>query len=189
MLKKHKNFDSEKLFKRKDQFSGYKYCPYCSAKLITGEYDGTTRLACRSDNCDFIFYQNPVPAAGAIIIEDNKILLVQRAHPPKIGDWCIPAGFMEWNEHPTQTAIREIAEETGLDIKIDTFFEVYSGKDDPRNNAVLILYLAQNIGGSLKAMDDALDVRFFGFNEIPSNIAFESHIQAISDYQERYLPK
>ena len=187
MLEKHKNFDSKKLFDRKEKYSGYKFCPYCSNKLIAGEYDGTIRPACISDNCDFIFYQNPVPAAGAIIVEDNKILLVQRAHPPKIGDWCVPAGFMEWNEHPTQTAIREIAEETGLDIKIDSFFEVYSGKDDPRNNAVLILYLAQYIGGSLKAMDDALDVKFFGFDEIPSNIAFESHIQAIADYRDRYL--
>jgi len=187
MADKYKNFDSKKLFDRKDRYSGYKFCPFCSCKLTPGKYDGTVRLACSDTNCDFIFYQNPIPAAGAIVIDKNRILLVQRAHPPKIGYWCIPAGFMEWNEHPVQTAVREVSEETGLDIEIESFFEVYSGKDDPRNNAVLILYLAKNIGGKLKAMDDALDVRFFEFDNIPSNIAFESHIQAISDYRKRYL--
>lgn len=189
MLDKHKNFNPQKLFNRKNEFSGYKFCPFCASKLILGKHDGIVRLACSSLDCDFIFYQNPVPAAGAIVIEENKILLVQRAHQPKIGDWCIPAGFMEWNEHPVQTAIREVSEETGLLIEIDSFFEVYSGKDDPRNNAVLILYLAKRTGGELKAMDDALDVRFYGFDDIPSNIAFESHIKAIADYRDRYLSK
>lgn len=175
------------LFKRKNDFMGYKFCPRCAKELKREKLDGLTRLKCVNNKCDFIYYHNPIPAAGAVVIKDNKILLVQRAVEPKIGWWCIPAGFMEWNEHPSQTAVRELREETGLDIKLNSFFEVYSGNDDPRMNAVLLLYLATAIGGKLSADDDALNVKFFGFDEIPEKIAFESHIQAIKDYRERYL--
>lgn len=186
MDEKHKNFDAEKLFKLKNNFFGYTYCPLCRSDLKLTELDGHNRLVCTGNNCNFIYYHNPIPAAGGIVVKDDKILLVKRAHPPRIGWWCLPAGFMEWNEHPSETAVREIAEETGLDVKLTGFFEVYSGSDDPRSNAVLILYLADIIGGEIKAMDDALEVAFFSFDDLPNNIAFEAHIKALKDYQERF---
>jgi ADP-ribose pyrophosphatase YjhB (NUDIX family) len=182
---KHSKFDADLLNQRKDNHSGYTYCPFCRSELIDKEIDGHRRLVCSNDQCDFVFYQNPVPAAGAIIVENDSILMVQRAHPPRIGWWCIPAGFMEWTEHPSQTAVREIREETGLIVELRGFFEVYSGNDDPRNNAVLMLYLADRVGGELKAGDDAYDARFFSFDHLPEKIAFESHIRAIADYNQR----
>lgn len=189
MDNKHKQFNEKELFKRKNEHCGYRFCPLCGSTLKEKEHDGRLRMVCTNDSCDFIFYQNPIPAAGAIIVDNNKILLVKRAYPPKIGWWCIPAGFMEWNEHPIQTAIREIYEETGLQIKLTSFFEVYSGNDDPRNNAILLLYLADITGGELKAADDALEVRYFDFDNLPKNIAFEAHIQALKDYKTRIFTK
>lgn len=186
MNDKHKNFDDEKLFKRKDEMSGYTFCPLCRSGLKKEMLDGRHRMVCTSDECDFVFYQNPVPAAGAIIVQDDKILLVKRAHPPKVNWWCIPAGFMEWTEHPTETAVREVEEETGLKIKLKSFFEVYSGQDDPRNNAILMLYLADVIGGEMRASDDALEVKYFSFDNLPDKIAFISHRQALADYTARY---
>lgn len=182
----HSRFDAEKLFRLKDQHSGYRYCPRCARDLSLRQLDGHPRMVCPSEECGFIFYQNPVPAAGAIVIKDDRILLVKRAHPPRIGWWCIPAGFMEWREHPRETAVRELQEETGLTVELKSFFEVYSGTDDPRANCVLMLYLAIEVGGTLKAADDALEVRYFSFDELPDNIAFEAHRQALADYTERY---
>ncbi|MEW5993258.1 MAG: NUDIX hydrolase [Candidatus Zixiibacteriota bacterium] len=183
---KHENFDEEALFKRKDTFCGYRFCPLCSKRLRVGEIDGRHRVYCADDACGFVFYQNPIPAAGAIVVQDDRVLLVKRAHPPRMGWWGLPAGFMEWKEHPEQTAVREVQEETGLRIKLTSFFEVYSGEDDPRTNAVLIVYLAEATGGTLQADDDALDVRFFHFDELPDNIAFQSNRQALADYIRRY---
>ena len=182
-----KILDEKELFKRKDNFLGYKYCPRCGSDLRQEFLDNRDRLVCSNEQCDFIYYHNPVPAAGAIVIKNGKILLVKRAVMPRVGWWCIPAGFMEWSEHPTQTAVRELHEETGLDIELDSLFEVYSGNDDPRLNALLILYLARETGGELAAADDALEVGYFGFDELPEKIAFISHRQALSDYKERYL--
>ncbi|MFH2036723.1 MAG: NUDIX hydrolase [Candidatus Zixiibacteriota bacterium] len=175
------------LFKRKEAFLGYKYCPRCGHELEKKLIDGRNRMHCVNSACDFIYYHNPIPAAGAIIIKDKKVLMVQRSVMPKIGWWCLPAGFMEWSEHSSETAVRELKEETGLDIKIDSLFEVYTGQDDPRMNAVLILYLGEAIGGELTADDDAMDVRFFDFDKLPEKIAFASHIQALKDYRERYM--
>lgn len=180
----HDEFDSEKLYLRKNNFCGFKFCPLCGEILSQEEIDNHSRLTCSNKNCDFIFYQNPIPAAGAIILNDNKILLVKRAHPPRIGYWCIPAGFMEWNEHPTDTAVREVKEETGIDIKIKSLFQIYTGKDDPRSNSVLILYLADKIGGELCAADDALDVGYFDLGNLPGEIAFEAHIRAIEEFKK-----
>jgi len=94
---------------------------------------------------------------------------------------------MEWREHPRQTAVRELREETGLIVTLTSFFEVYVGQDDPRTNAVLMLYLGDIAGGDLQAGDDAMEVRFFGFNELPEEIAFASHRQALRDYRSRIL--
>jgi ADP-ribose pyrophosphatase YjhB (NUDIX family) len=151
--------------------------------------NGQYRMACTDTKCNYVFYQNPIPAAGAVIVKDDQILLVKRAHPPRIGWWCFPAGFMEWGEHPRETTIREVKEETGLDVKLGDFFEVYSGSDDPRANAILLLYIAEINGGVLHAGDDAEEVRFFSFDNLPEKIAFESHIQALADYNRRYRHK
>jgi ADP-ribose pyrophosphatase YjhB (NUDIX family) len=179
--------DEKLLFDRKNNFLGYKFCPRCGNELTRQFLDGRQRLSCTNNSCDFIYYHNPIPAAGAVVIKDGKILMVRRSVIPKKGWWCLPAGFMEWSEHPTETAVRELKEETGLDVKLKSIFEIYSGQDDPRMNAVLILYLASVNGGELMAGDDASEVKFFGFDELPEKIAFESHIQALADYRQRYM--
>jgi 8-oxo-dGTP diphosphatase len=181
MSDKYERFDEARLFERKNHHCGFKYCPLCGHLLQEGDRDGRRRLYCADNNCDYIYYQNPVPAAGVILIENNRILLVKRAHPPRIGWWCIPAGFMEWHEHPSQTAVRELKEETGLEVRLTSFFEVYSGSDDPRSNAILLLYRGDIVGGEIRPADDALEVRWFGFDELPQQIAFEAHVQALAD--------
>ena len=185
MNKRHADFDAKKLFDRKEHYCGYRFCPLCGKMLYADEIEGQLRMRCPDGSCGFIFYQNPTPAAGAIVVKENKILLVKRAHPPKVGWWCIPAGFMEWHEHPSQTATRELKEETGLQIEIESLFEIYTGQDDPRSNSVLILYLGKVVGGELRAADDALEVAYFSFDNLPEKIAFESHYRAFADYQER----
>jgi 8-oxo-dGTP diphosphatase len=112
--------------------------------------------------------------------------LAKRKYPPRVGYWGIPAGFLEYDESPVECCIREIREETGLEIKINRLFWSYPGHDDPRANAILTLYLAEIIGGSLSAGDDAVEVKFFGWDEIPANIAFQAHRQALADFK-RFL--
>lgn len=177
-MNENKSSDNYKLVIDRD----YSFCPWCSAKLSIKHVDGKSRNRC--PECDFVHYKNPVPAAGGFIIEDNKILLVKRKYPPRKGDWSFPAGFMEWGESPTNCAIREVKEETGLDVEVTGSFKVYSGNDDPRTRAILILYLVKSINGQLEAGDDASELKFFPLDDLPENIAFESHTRAINEYKQ-----
>lgn len=174
--------DDHKLVEAKD----FKFCPWCGSDLEPRMFDGRQRMACTS--CDFIWYRNPIPAAGAIIMKDNRLLLVKRKYPPGVGDWCIPAGFMEYDESPMECCIREIQEETGLNIQIDRVFSNYRAGDDPRSTVVLILYLASAVNGDLEPGDDAVETRYFDIENLPSNIAFSAHRKAIKDLKN-YLAK
>ena len=163
----------------------YKYCPKCSRPLILKVVDHGQRQIC--EGCGFVWYKNPVPAAGAILFSENKLLLVKRKYPPQEGLWCLPAGFMETDETPEECCIREVKEETGLDIAVTRAFRNYPGHDDPRAKVVLLIYLADIIGGKAMPGDDAVDLRFFPLDQIPEEIAFRAHVLAISDFKKYLL--
>lgn len=165
----------------------FRFCPICSAELVKKVLDKKVRKACPV--CGFVYYQNPVPAAAVIIEKEGKVLLVQRKFNPYAGDWSLPSGFMEYSETPEECAKRETKEETGLDIQIRSLFNIYLATDDPRTHVVLMVYLADIIQGSLKAGDDAKEVRFFTSAEIPANIAFTAHKRAVKEYFEKKLSK
>jgi 8-oxo-dGTP diphosphatase len=171
----------------KDLEKTYRYCPRCGAKMIEKTVDHKKRKVCPV--CKFVYYHNPVPAAGVVIEKEGKILLVKRKYEPYKGDWCLPAGFMEYGESPEQCAIRETKEELNVDVELEGLYGVYSGKDDPRTHAVLVMYWAKIIGGDLKPGDDAEEIEFFAKDKVPSNIAFLAHRQIIKEFFQIKRPK
>ena len=165
----------------------YKYCPKCGKELNIKTIDNVSRLAC--DFCKFIFYQNPVPAVAAVLIKDKKVLLVKRKYEPKANDWCLPAGFLEFGESLKSGLIREIKEETNLDIHVESLFQVYNAMDDPRYHVVLLVYHCKIINGNLKPGDDAVEAIFFPFDALPGNIAFSSHRQTLATIKNQISDK
>jgi ADP-ribose pyrophosphatase YjhB (NUDIX family) len=63
-------------------------------------------------------------AVGVVVWKDDKVLLIRRAKPPRSGQWSIPGGAQELGETVRDTALREVKEETGLDIAVTDFIEV-----------------------------------------------------------------
>lgn len=155
------------------------YCPRCATRLEPRPEHGTMRPTCPA--CGHIWYRNPVPAAGVLLVERREILLVRRKYDPRAGAWCLPSGFMEAGETPEQTAIRETFEETGLNVEITGLFGVYAGFDDPRVRAVLVLYTAERTGGTALAGDDALELGWFPLEQPPDDIAFAAHRRALTE--------
>ena len=162
----------------------YLFCPLCGGQLIEKDDGHRTRKVCSS--CEFVHYHNPVPAAGVILVEDGRVLLVKRKFEPRVGMWTLPAGFMEADEDAATCAVREAKEETNLDVEVIRLFDVYSAFDDPRTAVVLVLYLVRRMGGELRCGDDASDARYFDLNGLPESIAFRAHRSALADIKKQY---
>ena len=127
----------------------------------------------------------PGVAVDAIIRKENQIVIVQRKYPPHKDEWALPGGFIELGERVEEAVLREMKEETSLDVKIERLFNVYSDPDrDPRGHMITIVYICNILEGSPKIMggDDAKVAKFIDLGEIKNvNLAFD-HEKIITDY-------
>lgn len=141
--------------------------------------EGRERLVC--EGCGFIFYQNPVPAVAVILMQQSQILLVKRKFAPHAGDWSLPAGFVEWGEGPEETAVRELKEETGLDVVVRGIYGVYRAHERAGHEIMLVVYRGEIISGNLQPGDDALAAQWFALAQLPENIAFQIHRDILAE--------
>ncbi|MDD4857256.1 MAG: NUDIX hydrolase [Candidatus Krumholzibacteria bacterium] len=154
------------------------FCPLCATPLERSREGVHARMICPS--CGFIHYRNPAPAAGLLIVDGGRVLLVRRRFDPFKGLWTMPSGFIEYDEDVRAAAVREMLEETGLEVEIDCLCAAESCFDDPRGNALLLVFRARVTGGAMRAGDDAEDVRFFPLGCLPP-IAFEAHRKVLGE--------
>jgi ADP-ribose pyrophosphatase YjhB (NUDIX family) len=118
------------------------------------------------------FPEVPLVGIGAILIEDSRVLLVKRGHPPLQAQWSIPGGMLEVGELVREAAIREAREETGLIVEPGELLGVYDRvlRDTEHRvqyHYVLIDFLCRRVGGQLFAASDAAEVRWFTREELP----------------------
>jgi ribonuclease HI/ADP-ribose pyrophosphatase YjhB (NUDIX family) len=109
-----------------------------------------------------------VGADGAIFDEEGKILLVRRADD---GRWCLPCGWVDPNEAPATTAVREVKEETGLDVRVLHLVNVFArppGAGFGPHSAVAIVYLCEIQGGNLQISHESLEARYWRIEEVPT---------------------
>jgi 8-oxo-dGTP diphosphatase len=119
------------------------------------------------------FPEHPLVGVGAIIIENAKVLLVKRAHPPIQGQWSIPGGVLEVGELVREAAMREAREETGLIVEPGDLLGVYdrilrNSEQRVQYHYVLVDFLCRPVGGELLAASDAVEVRWFTREELPA---------------------
>ncbi len=114
--------------------------------------------------------ESPLVGVGAVIIDNGRVLLVKRGHPPLAGEWSIPGGVLELGETLREAAIREAREETCLTVEPADLLGVYDRvlRDDAGRTLyhfVLIDFLCRLVSGEAKAADDADEVFWFMPNE------------------------
>ena len=127
-------------------------------------------------------YKNPALTVDTIIVDDDKVVLVQRLNNPYKDYWALPGGFVEYGEKVEHAAVREAKEETGLNIELKHIVGVYSDANrDPRGHTVSIVYMANIVGGQLKSDSDAKDVKYFEVSELNKmDLAFD-HKEILND--------
>lgn len=137
-------------------------------------------------------YANSAPTASALVLDDaGRVLLARRAHEPFAGRWDIPGGFLEEGEHPLEGLVRELKEETGLNVEpLDLFaieMDRYGGAADAQ--ATLNLYwLVRTTGGAPVAADDVTELAWFAPHELPprDELAFDNVVRVLARWRDEH---
>ncbi|SFM88324.1 NUDIX domain-containing protein [Methanolobus profundi] len=117
----------------------------------------------------------PKLTVDAVILLDEKIVLIERKNPPFRGKFALPGGFVDIGETTEEAVAREVMEETGLTIEIVKLLGVYSEPSrDPRGHTVSIVYMVRGKGVP-KADSDAKGVYLFDIHDIPE-MAFDHNL-------------
>ncbi|HID88906.1 MAG TPA: NUDIX hydrolase [Anaerolineae bacterium] len=160
------------------------FCPQCGHPLEDRDAYGRVRRYCPA--CDMIIFRDPKVAAGVVVEREGRVLLIRRGEDTlRQGLWSIPAGFVEYDEDPAATAVRECREETGLEVELTGLLDVIPGEGLRGEASFLIVYQARVKGGRLAAGDDADRAGFFPPEDLPP-LAFESTRRALIRWRKRH---
>ena len=113
----------------------------------------------------------PVVGVGGVVIRDGKVLLIRRGKPPLYGRWVVPGGTVELGESLEQALVREMREETGLEVvplEILTVFDrIERDGDQVVYHYVIVDYLCRWLGGEALAASDALEAAWAALDDLP----------------------
>lgn len=162
---------------------GWRWCPRCRAELRLGE----GRATCPA--CGFVAYANSAATASAVVVDDDgRILLGRRAVEPERDKWDILGGFLDEGEHPLDAVVRELREETGLEIEpvelVAIEMDRYGDGEDA--HATLNLYwTARVLSGEPAPADDVAELRWFAPDELPADeeLAFRVNARVLRNFR------
>jgi ADP-ribose pyrophosphatase YjhB (NUDIX family) len=110
------------------------------------------------------FPVTPLMGVGAVIVKENRVLLIRRGAEPLKGHWSLPGGLVELGESLTEAVVREVREETGLIVEplelVELFDSIHREGARVRYHYVVADYLCRVVGGALQAASDAEDARW-----------------------------
>ena len=122
---------------------------------------------------------------GAVVFRGEEVLIIKRGKPPFEGEWSIPGGRLEYGERVKDAVIREVREETALEIELIGLLDVFdafpetAGDASPAHHTVIIDYVAEWREGEPIAGDDARDAAFVDIETAISRFSWDVTREAI----------
>ena len=134
----------------------------------------------------------PVPTVGVVCLRGDQVLLIKRGTAPRLGQWSLPGGRLEWGETTKVAALRELAEETGVQARLLGLVDVLDGLFTSRTTGettrhyVMIDYAARWVSGEPVAGDDAAEARFVSLAEALEMVEWDVTRAVISETFARF---
>jgi 8-oxo-dGTP diphosphatase len=134
----------------------------------------------------------PRPTAGVVCLRGREVLLIKRGTAPRLGQWSLPGGRIEWGETSAEAALRELVEETGVVAELAGLIDVVDGIMTSRETGeitrhyVMVDYAARWLSGEPTAGDDAADARFFSLEEALAIIEWDVTRKVIQEAFDRF---
>lgn len=118
-----------------------------------------------------LYPKAPIVGVGVVVWHGDKVLLIQRGKPPRVGQWSLPGGAQMLGETLADTARREVHEETGIEIELGDIIATLDliDRDDEarvRYHYTLVDFVAEGLQSDLRPGDDAADARWFSRKSI-----------------------
>lgn len=129
-------------------------------------------------------FRNPAPTADVIIYEPGRgVVIIRRRHAP-IG-FALPGGFIDEGEQAEEAAVREMREETGLDVELTGLLGVYSRpKRDPRQHTLTVVFTGKARNpDAICAGDDAAQAAFYPLDALPQPLVFD-HAEILEHFRQ-----
>jgi 8-oxo-dGTP diphosphatase len=156
-------------------YEAFRFCTYCGGGLSRAAAPGRMQSC---DRCGAVVFHAAKPtASGVVLNEQDEVLLVRRRNRPYHGWWDIPGGFVDFGETPEMAVVRELNEETGLNVRPLQSLGVWQHRYQRREGWDLNLctfFVVEATGGELQAGDDAAAVAWFRLSELPTRLAWPS---------------
>jgi len=164
----------------------YRFCPSCGCNLPSQRKANGKAGNQSCSQCGFVYYKNPKPCVGAVIIENGKVLLARRANEPFKDHWDFPGGFLECNEKPQEGLRREVAEELTIGVKAIHVLGIYPDTYGPGDDATLNIYYSCKISnGKITPQAEIAKAQWFDINSLPPELAFGHVKLVLGDWRER----
>jgi 8-oxo-dGTP diphosphatase len=128
---------------------------------------------------------------GALIFDDDRILLAERGGEPLKGYWSLPGGVLETGEFLEKGIEREVLEETGLIVQTEGIAKVFErimhdGAGRAEYHYVLIDYFCKVTGGSLRPGDDCSNVQWVRLSDLSQMLLTEGTLDVIKEAYETH---
>jgi 8-oxo-dGTP diphosphatase len=158
-----------------------RFCGDCGAEHSVEALSKPYRHCIACDSRDFA---NPTPAVSVLVTGGSRVLLCRRVSQSiGTGLWCLPAGYIEFDEDFLSAARREVHEETGLIVEVHSVISVVSNFFTPEIHSLVVVLHASQVGGRMAAGDDADQAEWFEPDCLPE-LAFEADAHIIQRFMD-----
>jgi len=160
----------------------FRYCPVCATPLVERTVSGALRSTCSA--CGFILFIDPKLVTVIVVRHEGKFLLGRRNIDPAKGMWSFFGGYVDRGEKVEEAAVREVKEETNLDVQLEGLIGLYSERG---SSHVLVVYQASVVNNKVDSMaaqpEEVSELAFFTWEELPS-LAFPIDTHILHDWRK-----